>query len=213
MNILGNRIKKLRSEMKLNQTEFSNALNSKFNLKTDRVMVSKWETGFQTPVMSTVVCIAQFFNVSIDYLNGNDTETYSTYENIIPFPNTKTVPLLGTIACGEPILAVENIEGDVAMPEHVHADFALKAKGDSMTDARINDGDIVYIRMQPIVQNGEIAAVLIDNEATLKRFYQKGDTVTLMPCNNKYAPFTYTGEELNDIRILGKAVGFTSTDI
>ena len=120
------------------------------------------------------------------------------------------IPLLGTIACGEPILAVENIEKHIEVPEDIKADFALRCKGDSMSDARINDGDIVYIRQQPIVDNGEIAAVLIGDEATLKRFYKQGDTVTLMPCNPKYPPFTFQGEQLNEIRILGRAVAFTS---
>lgn len=88
-------------------------------------------------------------------------------------PKTKKVPLIGTIACGTPILAVENIECDVDMPENIRADFALRCKGDSMIDAHIYDGDIVYIRKQPIVDNGEIAAVIIDDEATLKRFYRE----------------------------------------
>ena len=180
---------------------------------TSKQTIHRYETGIISNIPSDKIeALAKVLQTTPAYLMGWETES-NNLDNIFPLPNMEQVPLLGAIACGEPILAVENIEGDVSMPEHIHADFALRAKGDSMTDARINDGDIVYIRMQPIVENGDIAAVLIDNEATLKRFYQKGDTVTLMPCNNKYAPFTYSGAELNDIRILGKAVGFTSTDI
>lgn len=212
MNILGNRIKSLRRSKKLNQEQLSEALNKQFGLKTDRVMISKWETGYQTPVINTIKCLAAFFEVTIDYLNGNENveENIYSYKNIIPPPKMRKIPLLGTIACGEPILAQENIEGDVSIPESIVADFALRCKGDSMIDARIMDGDIVYIRQQPSVENGEIAAVLIGDEATLKKVYLSKDTLTLLACNSSYEPFVYSGEQLNEIRILGKAVGFTS---
>lgn len=132
--------------------------------------------------------------------------------NIIPVPPaSKTVPLLGTIACGVPILAEENLDGEVSLPDFIHADFALRCKGDSMVDARILDGDIVYIRKQPDVENGEIAAVLIDDEATLKRVYKYPGQIVLQPANSKYAPMIYTGESINEMRILGKAVFFLST--
>lgn len=98
----------------------------------------------------------------------------------------------------------------IEVPENINCDFTLLCKGDSMINARINDGDIVYIREQPQVENGEIAAVLIDNEATLKRVYIYKDKVVLQPENTKYSPLVYSKEEMNEIRILGKAVGFTS---
>ncbi len=125
-------------------------------------------------------------------------------------PKTSKVPLVGAIACGEPILAAENIEGEVDVPERIHADFALRCKGDSMINARIHDGDIVYIRQQPAVNNGEIAAVLIGDEATLKRVYVYEDHVVLQPENPSYEPLVYFGEAMSTVRILGKAVGFTS---
>lgn len=131
-------------------------------------------------------------------------------DNILPMPATYTVPLLGTIACGEPILAAENIEDNVEVPENIHADFALRCKGDSMINARIHDGDIVYIRQQPAVNNGEIAAVLVGDEATLKRVYVYEDHVVLQPENPAYEPLVYFGETMSTVRILGKAVGFTS---
>lgn len=131
-------------------------------------------------------------------------------DNILPMPATYTVPLLGTIACGEPILAAENIEDNVEVPEHIHADFALRCKGDSMINARIHDGDIVYIRQQPAVNNGEIAAVLIGDEATLKRVYVYEDHVVLQPENPAYEPLVYFKDAMQTVRILGKAVGFTS---
>lgn len=130
--------------------------------------------------------------------------------NIIPMPKTRKVPLVGTIACGEPILAEENLEGEVDTPEYIHADFALRCKGDSMINARIYDGDIVYIRQQPTVDDGEIAAVLIDDEATLKRVRFFEDHVVLEPENPLYRPLAYWGEEMTIVHILGKAVAFTS---
>lgn len=118
--------------------------------------------------------------------------------------------IIGTIACGTPILAEQNIECDVDIPEHIHADFALRCKGDSMINARIYDGDIVYIRSQPEVENGEIAAVEIDGEGTLKCVYIFPDQVVLQAENPRYEPRIYKGAQLADLRILGKAVGFTA---
>ena len=176
----------------------------------------RYATG-ETPKipLERIQLIAKALGVSSAWIMGwaEENDNTSLPNNIIPIPKMNKIPLIGTIACGTPITAVENIECEVDIPEHINADFALRCKGDSMIDARINDGDIVYIRQQPIVDNGEIAVVLIENEATLKRFYREGNTVTLMPCNSKHKPFFYSGEQLNEIRILGKAVGFTSVDI
>lgn len=127
----------------------------------------------------------------------------------IPMPKMKKVPLIGAIACGDPITALQNREGDVDVPENVRCDFALKCHGDSMVGAGIHDGDVVYIHIQPEVENGEIAAVRIGDEATLKRVYYSGDTLTLMPANAAYAPLVYTGETLNEVKIEGRAVGWT----
>ncbi|MCC8075743.1 MAG: LexA family transcriptional regulator [Clostridiales bacterium] len=126
-----------------------------------------------------------------------------------PLPKMVKVPLVGSIACGEPITAEENLEGYIDAPEDVRCDFALTCKGDSMIDAGITDGDVVYIRSQPEVANGEIAAVRLDGEATLKRVYLDGDQLTLMPANAKYPPKTYSGVALEGICIEGKAVAFT----
>lgn len=122
----------------------------------------------------------------------------------------KRIPLVGTIACGTPIMAEENIEDYIAAPLGCDADFALRCRGDSMIRARICDGDIVFIHSQPDCNNGEIAAVLIGDEATLKRVYKQSDSITLMPENSEYSPLVFRNEQLNEIRILGKAVGFIS---
>ncbi len=115
------------------------------------------------------------------------------------------VPLVGTISCGEPIYADQecgNIETSVK------ADFCLRAQGDSMIGARIRNGDIVYCLSQPEVQNGEIAAVIIDDEATLKHFFYYPDRglVILKASNPAYEDLIYMDDELADIRILGKAI-------
>ena len=135
-------------------------------------------------------------------------------EGILPLPTMKRVPLIGTIACGTPILAVEDATEFIDAPEGIQndIDFALECKGDSMINARIFPGDIVYIKQQPVVENGEIAAVLIGDEATLKRVYYTpgNDRITLQACNPLYSDMIYTGEQLNEIKILGKAVWFMS---
>ncbi len=202
MNI-GDYIKKLRTENGLSQEELGKMLG------VQRAAVQKWECGtVKNLKRETIKKLSEIFSVDPSSFIDND---YMSYANIIPMPKMNRIPILGTIACGTPILAAENLEGDTVIPEDINADFALRCKGDSMIDARIHNGDIVYIRQQPTVENGEIAAVLIDEEATLKRVYISDNTITLVACNPKYQPFVYTGEQLNQIHILGKAVGFTST--
>ena len=143
-------------------------------------------------------------------MGWENTDNENIPSNILPLPKVCKIPLIGTIACGEPILAEENISDIIDVPEHINADFALRCKGDSMIDARINDGDIVYIKQQPTVDNGQIAAVLIGDEATLKRVYISDNTVTLMACNPRFAPLIYSGPELERLRIIGRAIAYTS---
>lgn len=158
--------------------------------------------------------IAAAIGSSAAYLMGwepEDRPTIPTASNILPMPEMRKIPLLGTIACGAPVLAEEHIEGQVDIPVNIHADFALTCKGDSMINARIFDGDIVYIRQQDTVENGEIAAVLIETEATLKRVRLFDDHISLEPENPMYKPIVFWNEEMNEVRILGKAVAFTSS--
>lgn len=137
-----------------------------------------------------------------------------SYPGVLPLM-TKRLPFLGRIACGEPIYAEEEHESYVAVGADINADFCLKASGDSMTGARIFDGDTVFIRSQDMVDNGEIAAVIINDEATLKRvyFYPEEGKLILSPENPRYAPLVYVGAELEQIKIIGKAVAFQSTVI
>lgn len=127
----------------------------------------------------------------------------------IPKPNMYKVPLVGSIACGDPITAIENLEGSMDVPEDIRCDFALRCHGDSMINAGIHDGDVVYIKIQPEVETGEIAAVRIGDEATLKRVYLHPDYIELRPENPAYESIIRRKEEMNDVAIEGKAVGWT----
>lgn len=177
-----------------------------------RSSIQRYVTGVKKDLkLEELQKIAEALNVPAAYLLGwEEAPVTLLADNIIPIPKTKKVPLIGKIACGEPILAEENFDGTVSIPDYIDADFALTCKGDSMRNARILDGDIVFIRQQPDVENGEIAAVLIDGEATLKRVYKQNNSLILHPENSAYSPIVISGEELSDVRILGKAVFFLS---
>lgn len=199
------RIKYLREKKGLSQQELAEAVGFK-----TASAVNKIELGLRDINQSKILAFSKALGTTPGYLLGDDENDVFVIKGISPIPKTNKKPRLGTIACGEPILAEENIEDYDDVPDVIKCDFTLVCKGDSMINARINDGDIVYIKQQSAVDNGEIAAVLIDNEATLKRVYVYDDKVILQPENAKYPPFVYSKEEMNNIRILGKAVGFTS---
>ena len=180
--------------------------------------VRKWETGAIANMRRDKIAkLAVALHTTPGYLMGWDDDPFvadrnalQLPDNIIPLPRSRHIPLVVTIACGEPLLADENLEGSVQVPEYIRADFALRCKGDSMIGARILDGDIVCIRQQPDVEDGEIAAVLIDGEATLKRVYKIPGRLQLRPENPSFPVLEYTGPELEQVRILGKAVYFIS---
>ena len=125
-----------------------------------------------------------------------------------PLPEMVQVPLIGTIACGTPITAEQNIKSYIGIPAAWHADFALECHGDSMAPT-ICDGDVVCIRSQPEVEQGQIAAVRIGEEATLKHFYRQGDVVSLIADNPESCPpMVFAGQELEEMAIEGLAVGY-----
>jgi len=124
--------------------------------------------------------------------------------------SVQKIPLLGKVSAGQPILAEEDFECYFEVDTDIKGDFCLHVNGDSMVNARINDGDIVFIRQQPDVNDGEIGVVLIDDEATLKRVYKNNGSITLVAENTKYKPIVISGKETIDVRILGKAVAFQS---
>lgn len=198
---VGELIRQKRIELNLTQEQLGSLVG------VNRAAINKWETGRVTNLKrETIKQLSEIFGISPALLVEPDILP----ENIIPMPTMRKIPLIGTIACGVPILASENHDGDVDVPEHIHADFALRCKGDSMINARIFDGDIAYIRQQDTIENGEIAAVLIDDEATLKRVRLYDDHIVLEPENPQFRPIVYWNEEMNDVHIIGKAVAFTS---
>ena len=159
--------------------------------------------------------VARTIGIDVDELirtvEGKISLHDSLPDNIIPMPDIVKKPRLGTIACGVPILAEENIEAYDDVPAWIKCDFTLLCKGDSMINARIFDGDVVCVKMQPTVESGEIAAVMVgDNEATLKRVKLFEDHVVLEPENPMYKPLTFWGEEMNKVHIIGKATHFIS---
>lgn len=203
--MLSKRLKELRKRENITQLQFAEI----FDISSGTIAM--WETGKRQPDHKTLLKIANYFNVSVDYLLGKEKDTsfnLNEMSNIITFDNFKRIPIIGTIACGEPILAEENIEGYTHIEDVIHADFGLRCKGDSMSP-KFLDGDIVLIRQQPMVENGQIAAVIIENEATLKRVYVDQDKIVLNPENLSFAPLVYQGEQMNTVRIIGLAVGYT----
>lgn len=176
--------------------------------------VRKWERGIIANMKRDKIAkLAQCYRVPPSYLLGWDETSNSDlyfYDNITPLPETELIPLVGTIACGTPTLAEENIEEFIKVDKSIKATFALQCKGDSMINARIFDGDIVYIRQQDDIENGEIAAVLIGEEATLKKVYKYPNRLELRAENPTFPTLNFEGESLQEIRILGKAVAFLS---
>lgn len=151
--------------------------------------------------------IAPIFGVTAAYLAGWEDDLPS-YPGIMPVEK-KRFPFLGEIACGEPIYADEEHNVYLESDSSIKADFCLRCKGDSMTGDNINDGDVVFIRKQDIVNNGDIACVIIDDEATLKHIYLSDNTVSLVSSNLSYPPIVYKEDDCKTIKILGKAVALS----
>ena len=199
-------IRKYRKQMGLTQEELAKRIGY-----TDRSSIAKIEKGSVDLPQSKISQIAKVFGISSKDLMGNDGIDVEPFSfNEITSISKQTFPLFDGIAAGQPRLMPDGIETYVESTTAIRADFVLRVHGDSMIGARIYDGDLVFIRQQPEVENGEIAAVAIGDEATLKRVYRYGDTLSLRAENPAYKEMVFTGEELNNIRILGKAVAFQS---
>lgn len=198
------KLKELRTSKNLTQTDLAKQLNQQFDLKIDRSMVSKWETGFQEPVTYTIKCLSQFFGVSMDYLNDNEETARNSSKGV-------KIPVLGYVKAGVPMEAVENIIDYEEIPLEMARTgeyFGLKIKGDSM-EPRILEGDVVIVRKQETVENGETAVVLVNgDEATVKRFYKSAMGISLISTNTKYDPFNYSPEEVEHlpVSVIGKVV-------
>lgn len=180
--------------------------------------LSYWENGAYEPDFTSISKIADRYGVSVDYIlcrtdmPKDATGKMNAVGVVTPLYGVKTrsVPVLGNVACGMPKMANEEHEAMVAVGAEVQADFCLRAKGDSMIGDRIHDGDMVFVRSQPEVENGEIAVVVIGDEATLKHvlYYEDRKMLVLRPSNPNYEDITYMGDELEGVTILGKAVAF-----
>lgn len=204
----GEIIKNLRKSHKMTQEELATKLG--FQTKS---AICKIEKNQRDVSQSTIAKLSKIFDVSPSYILGFEERAeapdLSRY-GLRPIVK-KRLPLLGNIACGEPKYADEDRESYIEAGADIEADFCLRANGDSMINARINDGDIVFIRSMPQVENGQIAAVIIDDEATLKRvYYYAGKMIVLHAENPKYSDIVYEGADLDKVHILGLAVAFQS---
>ncbi len=201
------RLKELRKERNMTLDELAELVG------TSKQTIHRYENGIITNVPpKRVESLATALGTTPQELMGWEEDVSPSIPDTV---GVKRLPILGEIACGVPILAEERCENFVTTTEMTDADFCLIASGDSMTGARINDGDIVFIRSQSSVDNGEVAAVIIGDEATLKRvyYYPDDEKLILSPENPRYAPLVYIGCELNSVRIIGKAVAFQSAII
>lgn len=198
---VGSRIKEMRKSRKMTLKELGEHIGlSESNTK-------RYEDGqIKTVGIDIIKKIALALDVPASYLTGwEEIPQYQKLSNYVPIIKKK-IPLLGEIAAGQPIYADEHIEEFLPVDDEVKADFALKIKGDSMINAQINDGDIVFIRQQSDVDNGQIAAVLIDDSATLKRVYHMDGVIQLQAENPQYPPMIYSKNNCDECRILGLAV-------
>lgn len=205
---MAGRIKERRVAMGYTQEELGEKIG------VQKSAIAKYENGRVKNLKRGVIAkLADALQCSPTYLMGLEENNDIKLSNIMPITIHK-LPVLGEIACGEPKYTNEDRESYVDAGTNIEADFCLKAKGDSMINARIHDGDIIFIRRQDIVENGEIAAVVVNNdsEATLKRFYyyQERATLILKPENPAYEDLIFQNEELNEVHVLGKAIAFQS---
>ena len=213
------RLKRLLAERGLKQVdvlEKAEPFCKKYGIKLTKSDLSQYVSGKVAPGQDKLSIIGMALDVSEAWLMGYDVpmkrgDSHKMSDDSIPpgfepLPEMESVPLVGRIACGQPITAEENLEGYVSIPAAWHATFTLQCRGDSM-EPTIHDGDLVAIRKDVQVENGQIAAVRIGDEATLKHLYLYPDKVVLQPENPCYEPIVKIGEEMNDVTIEGKAVG------
>ena len=196
MSTIYDRIRARRLELGLTVEDLAQQLGYK-----DKSSISKIENGKADILQAKVELFANALHTTTAYLMGVDGPALPP--GCEPLPRLKRLPLVGRIACGMPILAEQNIEGDVAVPEEWHADFILTCRGDSMAP-QIQAGDLALVHSQETLQSGEIGVVLLeDDEATIKRVVFSGRSVILQPFNNAYTPIALRGDEC---RILGKVI-------
>lgn len=200
-------LKRRRKELGLTLAQIADAMG------VAEATVQRWESGnIKSIRYEKIGKLAEILEVNPASFMGWSSTMENMPSNVRPLEPMNKVPLVGKIACGTPILAEQNIEEYIDLPRHIRADFALTCEGDSMINLGIQDGDVVYIRQQDEVENGQVAAVRVgDEEATLKRFYFDGEMLQLVPENSKYRPLVFTGESINRVHVIGLAVAYTRT--
>lgn len=199
---IGENIKLLREKYGLSQKELGLIAGV-----SDKA-VSTWEQGLKEPRMGAIQKIADHFGLQKSNIieeNGLTLKMLSIHTALQPAKYRK-FKVLGNIACGQPIEAVQEQEEYIETDLNIHADYVLHCQGDSMINARIFDGDYVFIREQPVVENGEIAAVCMDGTVTLKRFFKYDTYIELKAENPMYPPIIIHPNDFNSIQIIGKAV-------
>lgn len=210
LNDIRNRISQKKTELNLSYQDMSDKTG------LSKSTLQRYITGdIRNLGLDKLEILAKALDVTPSYLMGwedeNEEPILENIPGIILPVKMKKIPILGTIACGEPIFAEENYEGYFMLDTNLPvADFVLKAKGDSMIDADIYEGDLVFFRRKSDVENGSIAAVIIEDEATLKKVYKNESNLILQPCNSNYAPIVLSEDDHKNIRILGEMVGVYS---
>lgn len=198
---LGDRIRLRREELRMSQEELATRLGYK-----SRSTIAKIESGENDLTQSKIVAFAEALSTTARWLLDYD-DSDTTLPPGVHKPQFKKVPMLGYAAAGQPLEDLNQDTPYYDIENKYDVDFCITVRGDSMIDANINDGDIVFIKSMPEVPNGKIACVEIDNEKVcLKRFYKSGKTVSLASANSKYAPMFFTEDNCENIKVLGLAV-------
>lgn len=196
--MLGEKLKQLRLNNGLKQKDLSEFLN------INRVTYTNYENGKREPDNDTIKKLAEYFNVTTDYLLGRDKPLLEITE----VPRQRKIPIIGTVRCGPNGLAFEDIDGDIFVSEEIAGDiFALMCKGDSMNGLGIFPGDVAIVRKQQDIECGELAVVIVNGyEGTLKRVRKKENMIILESANVEFEPRIFVGREMLNIRIIGKVV-------
>lgn len=206
-DIFSKNLKMYMEDKDISRTQLAEILDTPYSTLSD------WVNGKKYPRIDKIELLANYFGIDKSDL----IEEKINIEDIpgaIPMQKGRLIPILGEIACGDPILAQENLDGYfLSDPSIIKGDFILKAQGDSMIDAGIHEGDYVFIKQTPDVENGTIAAALIDDDTTLKRLYKTDSQIVLQPENKAYSPIIITAEDGKNIKILGQVIGLYKQDI
>lgn len=200
LDIISKNLQKLMKEHNINQAQLGEIAG------VSESAVGKWILKHNAPRMGNIQRLADHFGIlKSDILEDKP----KLPDGIIPINKARRIPILGSVACGTPTFAEENIEDYFVTNDIIKADFCLYAKGDSMIEADINDGDLVFVRKTPVVDNGKIAVVLIGEEATLKRVYKTNENLILQAENKTYQPLIYTEADCKteNVLVLGEMVG------